>query len=144
VGSQRKQRQRHGAFECECDVAGDAGEPILAITGGVVVHVGPLWFDDAGSGRGPYAIIVDHGGGLYSTYSHNSEALVTFGERVYPGEQIAKMGNLGFSTTGDHVHLHLEVIDHPDAEYTGEWKAPFDLDHICTWYEDPLAYVEPP
>jgi murein DD-endopeptidase MepM/ murein hydrolase activator NlpD len=94
------------------------GADIFAIADGTVVYVGPLWLDGPGEGRGPHAIVIDHGGFL-TTYSHNSEALVTAGERVARGQHIAELGSEGFS---NGPHLHLEKVMPP---FTGDWRAPF-------------------
>ncbi len=103
------------------------GAPIFAIAAGTVVHVGPLWLDGPGQGRGPQAIVIDHGGYL-STYSHNREALVQPGQQVRRGQRIAELGSEGFSRG---PHLHLERVMPP---FTGDWRQPFVG---CRSYVDP-------
>jgi murein DD-endopeptidase MepM/ murein hydrolase activator NlpD len=45
---------------------------------------------------------------LYSTYYHNSSLMVRAGDRVGPGQVIAKVGNTG-RATNDHLHLELSA-----------------------------------
>jgi murein DD-endopeptidase MepM/ murein hydrolase activator NlpD len=52
------------------------------------------------------AVIIDHGNGLTSLYGHNSELLVSTGDRVGRGQPIARAGRSGNATT---VHCHFEV-----------------------------------
>lgn len=106
------------------------GTPVYAIEAGDVVHVGPLWLDGPGQGRGPHAIIVDHGA-YYSTYSHNQAALVAVGEHVARGQAIAVVGSEGYSPL---PHLHLERVAKADAMWTGNWRVPFIG---CGAYSDP-------
>jgi murein DD-endopeptidase MepM/ murein hydrolase activator NlpD len=103
------------------------GTPVFAVADGTVAYVGPLWLDGPGQGRGPYAIVLDHGG-VYTTYSHNQRALVRAGETVRAGQRIAELGDEGYSGL---PHLHLEKVVVP---WTGDWQQPFPG---CTGYVDP-------
>jgi len=123
-------------FHTGLDTCGSDGEPILSMADGRVVHVGPMWLDGAGVGRGPYAIIVQHSPGFYSTYGHNRTARVQEGACVTRGQTIAEMGNLGYSYG---PHLHLEVLT--NTSFTGDWQTPFS--NACNHYEDPMDYVQP-
>jgi len=82
------------------DIDGRRGEPVLAISSGVVVY--------SGSGMRGYGktVIVDHGEGLSSLYAHNSALLVGEGDRVRSGQRIARVGDTG-KTTGEHCHLEI-------------------------------------
>ena len=62
---------------------------------------------DAGwrSGYG-YLVIIDHDNGFKTYYGHNRALLVSTGEHVYPGQQIARMGSTGLST-GPHCHFGI-------------------------------------
>jgi hypothetical protein len=51
-------------------------------------------------------VIVDHGFGYQTQYAHLSKILVTNGQFVRRGEEIAEMGSTGTSTS---AHLHYEV-----------------------------------
>lgn len=53
-------------------------------------------------------LVLDHGGGVYTTYAHLSEFLVDMGQEVQAGQPIAKVGNTGLST-GPHLHWELWV-----------------------------------
>ncbi len=81
------------------DVGAPEGTPIRAPAGGVVLSAGP---------KGGYgnAVEVDHGNGLVTLYGHAAEVLVSKGEFVQPGQEIATVGSSGRSTG---PHLHFEV-----------------------------------
>ncbi len=124
-------------FHTGLDIGGSIGDPVVAVSDGVVVHVGPMWFSGAGQGRGPYAIIIEHGDGLlHSTYGHNDTAFVVEGEVVSTGDLIAELGTLGYSTG---PHLHFEMLD--GTPFTGNWQVPFA--DACEHYRDPKLYVLP-
>lgn len=89
------------------DISALEGTPVLATNNGKVVLAEQLQV------RGNM-VVIDHGGGLYSGYAHLSEILVTEGQDVVAGEQIALVGNTGLST-GAHLHweigIHGVVVD---------------------------------
>src|SRR5262245_48643353 len=90
------------------------GTPVLAAGDGIVVEAvdgysdgGPdISFIDRANG-----IVIDHGGGRFSIYSHlqRSGVLVRVGQQVARGQLIGRSGNTGF-TSGPH--LHFAVVDH--------------------------------
>ncbi|MBN9493193.1 M23 family metallopeptidase [bacterium] len=53
-------------------------------------------------------IVIDHGGGLYSTFGHLSEIGVHEGQAVKTGDIIGKSGNTGLST-GPHLHWEMAI-----------------------------------
>jgi murein DD-endopeptidase MepM/ murein hydrolase activator NlpD len=114
-------------FHTGQDWFGLPGTPIFAVADGLVVYVGPLWTEGPNVGRGPHAIILDHGR-YYTTYSHNQAALVRPGQSVTEGQPIAELGDEGFSGL---PHLHLEKVIAP---WTGNWRQPFEG---CAGYVDP-------
>ena len=58
--------------------------------------------------HGNYTVI-DHGWGVYTSYSHQSQLLVTPGQEVKRGDLIGLIGSTGRSVG---PHLHWEVIIH--------------------------------
>ena len=81
------------------DVGNYTGAPVWAADGGTVVYAG--W----GGGYG-YLVKIDHGNGFVSYYAHLNSILVSVGDHVYKGEQIAEMGSTGISS-GPHLHFGL-------------------------------------
>lgn len=77
------------------------GSAVLASSGGTVVRSG--WFST-------YGICVDiqHPNGTMTRYAHLSKTLVSVGQKVVQGEQIARSGNTGWST-GPHLHFEIRV-----------------------------------
>lgn len=120
-------RYQECGFHTGQDWFAPAGTPVFAIADGIVEYVGPLWLDGDGVGRGPYAIVINHGD-FYSTYSHNQVALVEPGQSVRRGERIAELGAEGYARG---PHLHLEIVTAP---WSGDWRHPFDG---CDAYRDP-------
>lgn len=92
---------RWGKMHEGIDISGCGhGSPIYAVGNGMVVETGYHY------SMGNY-IMVAHGN-YYTVYMHNSKNLVSNGQTVSRGEQIAKMGNTGFST-GTHLHLGVYI-----------------------------------
>lgn len=81
------------------DIAGTAGQPVLASAAGRVVY--------AGSGLRGYGklVIIKHNNKFLSAYAHNREILVKEGQQVARGQRIAEMGD----TDADQVKLHFEI-----------------------------------
>ncbi len=81
------------------DIAGNAGQPVVASAPGTVVY--------AGTGLRGYGklIIIKHNKTFLSAYAHNREILVKEGQTVAKGQKIAEMGN----TDASEVKLHFEI-----------------------------------
>jgi lipoprotein NlpD len=81
------------------DIAGKAGQPVVASAAGKVVYVG--------SGLRGYGklVIVKHNTTFLSAYAHNREIVVKEGQQVARGQKIAEMGD----TDSDQVKLHFEI-----------------------------------
>ena len=90
---------RWGTLHAGVDIAAPIGTPIYAPEDGVVLQAGPA------SGFGLW-VRVQHEDGTITVYGHVNTITVDEGEKVKAGEQIATMGNRGFSTG---PHLHFEV-----------------------------------
>ncbi|WP_419179550.1 M23 family metallopeptidase [Rhodococcus opacus] len=90
---------RWGTTHYGLDIANDIGTPIVSVTDGTVLEAGPA------SGFGLWVRILQDDGTV-GVFGHINEALVTAGQKVRAGEQIATVGNRGQSTG---PHLHYEV-----------------------------------
>ncbi len=81
------------------DIAGNAGDPVIAAANGTVMYSG-----NGVRGLGNL-IIVDHDNGFITAYAHNRALLVKTGQKVKKGAKIAEMGQSDASS----VKLHFEV-----------------------------------
>jgi murein DD-endopeptidase MepM/ murein hydrolase activator NlpD len=91
---------RWGVLHAGIDLANSIGTPIYAVSDGVVIDAGPT------AGYGMW-VKLRHADGTVTLYGHVNTTLVSVGQRVMAGDQIATMGNRGFSTG---PHLHFEVL----------------------------------
>ena len=82
------------------DLATDFRQPIFASDSGTVVFSD---WDDTGYGN---MVIIDHGNGYQTYYSHNEANLVSAGQVVVKGQQIAESGSTG-NSTGEHLDFRL-------------------------------------
>lgn len=92
---------RWGALHGGIDLAGPIGTPVYAASDGVVVDAGPT-----NSGYGAW-VKLRHSDGTVTLYGHINTWEVQIGQRVFAGDQIATIGNRGYSTG---PHLHFEVL----------------------------------
>ena len=77
--------------------AGNAGVVVLATTSGELGIYGKT-------------VIVDHGYGLFSMYSHLSQIDVKAGDRVAQGDKLGRTGSTGMAG-GDHLHFSMLIND---------------------------------
>jgi murein DD-endopeptidase MepM/ murein hydrolase activator NlpD len=87
------------------DIAAPYGSPVWAADAGTVAFVGTM------SGYGN-VVVVDHGGGLATTYNHLSGFYVGSGQHVARGSEIAAVGCTGYCT-GPHLHFEVRVNGTP-------------------------------
>ncbi|MBV8861937.1 MAG: M23 family metallopeptidase [Mycobacterium sp.] len=90
---------RWGVLHAGIDIANSIGTPIRAVTDGVVIDAGPT------AGYGMW-VKLRHADGTVTLYGHVNTTLVSVGERVMAGDQIATMGNRG-NSTGPHCHFEV-------------------------------------
>ncbi|WP_019932767.1 M23 family metallopeptidase [Nocardia sp. BMG111209] len=90
---------RWGAEHLGVDIAAPIGTPIYAVEDGTVIDAGPA------SGFGMW-VRLKHDDGTITVYGHVDTAVVSVGQRVMAGDQIATVGNRGFST-GPHCHFEV-------------------------------------
>lgn len=83
------------------DISVPIGTSVKASFGGVVKFAGVM------NGYGNI-VIISHSSGLESYYGHNSKLLVSAGQRIEKGDEIALSGNTGRST-GPHVHFEVRL-----------------------------------
>lgn len=86
-------------FHAGLDIPNPIGTPVYAPADGTVEKIEV-------SKEGGRTVILDHGRGITTAYAHLSKTLVQKGDRIRKGQQIAKVGNTGKSTS---PHLHYEV-----------------------------------
>ena len=91
---------RWGVLHAGIDLANAIGTPIYAVSDGVVIDAGPT------AGYGMW-VKLRHADGTVTLYGHVNTTLVSVGQRVMAGDQIATIGNRGNSTG---PHLHFEVL----------------------------------
>lgn len=92
---------RWGVLHGGIDLANSIGTPILAVSDGVVTDAGPA------AGFGMW-VTLRHADGTVTVYGHVNTTLVSVGEHVMAGDQIATMGNRGDST-GPHLHFEVRL-----------------------------------
>ena len=81
------------------DIAGKAGDPVLAAANGVVSY--------AGAGLRGYGnlVVLRHNATYLSVYAHNSKILIKEKQTVTKGQKIAEIG----STDAESPRLHFEI-----------------------------------
>ena len=85
------------------DIAAPAGTPVRAPAAGIVTLAQDLYFTGG-------TLILDHGHGLNSTYSHLLTLAVAAGEPVTRGQVIGTVGSTGRST-GAHLDWRINWFD---------------------------------
>ncbi len=84
------------------DLASKKGTPIFSAEDGRVIYAGRKF-----SGYGKM-IMIDHGQGIATLYSHLDSYKVTSGQNILKKQLVGTMGRTGRATG---VHLHFEVME---------------------------------
>ena len=89
------------SYHSGIDISASYGASVRAADGGTVTFAGY---------KGSYGnlVVITHDNGTQTYYGHNSSLLVSSGQKVYKGQQIAKAGSTGRST-GTHCHFEVRV-----------------------------------
>jgi murein DD-endopeptidase MepM/ murein hydrolase activator NlpD len=90
---------RWGVLHGGIDLANSIGTPIVAVADGVVIDAGPT------AGFGAW-VKLRHNDGTVTLYGHVNTWVVSVGQRVMAGDQIATIGNRG-NSTGPHCHFEV-------------------------------------
>lgn len=87
------------------DIGAASGTKILSVADGVVKYASPM---------GTYGnlVIISHGNGIETYYAHCSRILVSVGQQVSSGDNIALVGTTG-NSTGPHLHLEVRINGSP-------------------------------
>jgi lipoprotein NlpD len=87
------------------DIAGNAGQPVIAAADGVVVY--------SGAGLVGYGelIIIKHNDQWLSAYAHNRKRLVAEGAQIKAGDVVAEMGRSG--AVRDMLHFEIRFNGKP-------------------------------
>jgi len=83
------------------DIAAPEGTPVRATNAGTVRVAG--FFPIKGG-----LVVLDHGGGVFSLYFHQSRIRVKVGDEVTRGQFVGEVGTTGLST-GPHLHWEMRV-----------------------------------
>jgi murein DD-endopeptidase MepM/ murein hydrolase activator NlpD len=89
-----------GANHPALDIDGDEGDPVYATDNGVVVYAG---WNDWGYGN---LIVINHGNGWQTLYSHLSAIYVSCGQSIWQSNTIGAIGATGNASL---PHLHFEM-----------------------------------
>ena len=92
-------------FHSGIDIGAGYGATVVSGANGVVAFVGVM------SGYGN-VVVVDHGGGLATTYNHLSSFSVSSGQSVGRGTPVGAVGCSGYCT-GPHLHFEVRVSGSP-------------------------------
>lgn len=96
---------RNGRPHKGVDISARTGTPIYAVLDGTVVYSGT----QGGYGN---VVVLEHPDFVMTIYAHNERNLVSVGDVVRQGQQIATVGTTG-STTGSHVHFEYRIKGKP-------------------------------
>ena len=90
----------YSSYHRGIDIAAGHGAPIYAADNGVVMFAG---WSNWGYG---YMVVIDHGNGWQTLYSHLSQWNVSCGQSVYQGNVVGLAGSTG-NSSGPHLHFEI-------------------------------------
>jgi hypothetical protein len=100
-------------------------QPVYAQADGVVQRANNQYDDmpagTRGSVRKANNVVIDYGAGILALYTHLQKGSVSVkaGDRVTAGQEIARIGNSGYS---GHPHLHFAMMDSSGFSIKGRYK----------------------
>jgi len=83
------------------DIAAAEGTPLVAPADGIVIETGDYFFNGN-------SVMIDHGQGLITMYSHMHEINVKTGQKLKQGEKFGTVGQTG-RVTGAHLHWTVSL-----------------------------------
>jgi murein DD-endopeptidase MepM/ murein hydrolase activator NlpD len=83
------------------DISNRPGTLVVAPADGIISDIGSDW----AHGK---ILVISHGFGMVSRYSHLNKVLVRVGQKVKRGDKIAEVGMSG-KTTGPHLHYEVRL-----------------------------------
>lgn len=87
------------------DIANGCGTPVYVAAEGLAIEAASGGWN---FGYGNY-IVIEHPNGTKTKYAHNFKIMASVGDYVVKGDQIATIGNTGFTHGPTGCHLHFEV-----------------------------------
>lgn len=100
-GKRKDPLNKRSAFHTGIDLRGKPGEKIRATANGIVKKA----FRNGGHGN---YVMLDHGNGYTTSFSHMQKYLVRRGDQVKRGQVIGLIGSTGRST-GPHLHYEVAI-----------------------------------
>jgi murein DD-endopeptidase MepM/ murein hydrolase activator NlpD len=83
------------------DISNRVGTTILTSADGIISDIGNDWIHGK-------MLVISHGFGMTTSYSHLSKVTVRVGQKVKRGDKVAEVGNTG-RTTGPHLHYEVKL-----------------------------------
>lgn len=100
-GKRKDPLNKRSAFHSGIDIRGRRGDKIYATADGVIKKA------CRNGGYGNF-VLIDHGNGYTTSFSHLQKYLVRKGDRIERGQAIGHVGNSGRST-GPHLHYEISL-----------------------------------
>ena len=96
------------------DLGAKTGTPVRAAAAGTVLEATTAWTVSPTSGT---VVVLDHGHGWSTVYTHLDAFTVEAGDHVGTGQTIGRVGSTGRST-GPHLHFEVRHDDEPVDPWT--------------------------